>query len=71
LVEDKINDLTKLQDFQSDDKYLKEKIRGTEGLNIKCMRLKTQVHQNFNVRTEGKNVSKHNYFFVKLFKVSK
>jgi len=43
-----------LQNFQSYDKYLKEKSRGTEGLNINCTRLKTQVSQNFNVRTEEK-----------------
>jgi len=43
-----------LQDFESDHKYLKEKGLGIEGLNINCMRLKTQVSQNFNVRTEEK-----------------
>jgi len=57
-----------LQDFQRDDKYLKEKSRGTEGLNINCTSLKTQVSQNFKLRTEEKkNVSKHNYFSVTLF----
>jgi hypothetical protein len=55
-----------LQDFESDHKYLKEKGLGIEGLNINCMRLKTQVSQNFNVHTEEKNESKHNYFFVTL-----
>jgi len=52
LVEDKINDFTKLARFESDDKYLKEKDFVIEGLNINYMRLKTQVSQNFNVCTE-------------------
>ena len=43
-----------LQNFESDYKYLKEKGLGTEGLNINCMRLKTQVSQNFNVSNEEK-----------------
>jgi len=43
-----------LQDFESDHKYLKEKVLGIEGLNINCMRRETQISQNFNVRTEEK-----------------
>jgi hypothetical protein len=43
-----------LQDFESDDKYLKDKSLGIEGLNINCTRLKRQVSQNFKLRTEKK-----------------
>jgi hypothetical protein len=43
-----------LQDFESDDKYLKDKGLGIEGLNINCTRLKTQVSQNFNLPNNKK-----------------
>jgi hypothetical protein len=41
-----------LQDFESDHKYLKEKVLGFEGLNINSIRRKIQISQNFNVRTK-------------------